>query len=110
GLRPARGEPRFIDSGKVAAELFDGARATQDAFDMLQAEAPPELDWLFVSPGAEFGAFAPGERRGVYRKAGDVALLDVEGSSAISGADFALAVVDEVDAPTVHRGRIHFAY
>ncbi|ATE62466.1 NAD(P)-dependent oxidoreductase [Thauera sinica] len=110
GLRPAPGAPRFIDSGDVPPEFLDGARATHDAFDLLQAEAPQALDWLFVSPGAQFGAFAPGERRGIYRKSGDVALFDAEGKSAIGGADFALAVVDEIESPTLRRGQIHFAY
>lgn len=110
GLRPAPGAPRFIDSGNVPPEYFAGARETADALELLLAEAPENLDWLFVSPGAEFGAFAPGERRGAYRKSGDVALFDAEGKSAIGGADFALAVVDEIETPTIRRGHIHFAY
>lgn len=110
GLRPAPGAPRFIDSGKVPPEYFAGARETADALELLLAEAPENLDWLFVSPGAEFGAFAPGERRGAYRKSDDVALFDTEGKSAIGGADFALAVVDEIETPSVRRGQIHFAY
>lgn len=110
GLRPAPGAPRFIDSGQVAPEYLAGARETFAAFELLSAEAPENLDWLFACPGAEFGAFAPGERRGTYRKSGDVALSDANGKSAISGADFALAVVDEIETPTVTRGQIHFAY
>lgn len=110
GLRPAPDAPRFIDSGHVPPEYFAGARETHDAFELLTADAPETLDWLFVSPGAEFGAFAPGERVGAYRKSGDVALFDANGKSAIGGADFALAVVDEIDTPTVKRGQIHFAY
>lgn len=110
GLRPAPGAPRFIDGGDVPPEYAAGARETQDAFDLLAAEAPEKLDWLFVSPGAGFGAFAPGERKGIYRKSGDVALFDAEGDSAIGGADFALAVLDEIEAPTLRRGHIHFAY
>lgn len=110
GLRPAPGAPRFIDNGDVPPEYFAGARETHDAFDLLLADAPETLDWLFVSPGAEFGVFAPGERRGTYRTGGDVALFDPDGKSAIGGADFALAVVDEIGTPTIHRGQIHFAY
>ena len=36
--------------------------ATHDTFDLLQVEAPQELDWLLVSHGAQFGAFTPVER------------------------------------------------
>lgn len=109
-LRPAPGAGRFIDSGDVPPEYAAGARETADALELLLAEAPPALDWLFVSPAAEFGAFAPGERRGTYRTSSDVALFDADGKSAISGADFALAVVDEIERPTTRRGQIHFAY
>lgn len=110
GLRPADGAPRFIDSGDVPPEYLDGARVTHQAFDLLQAEAPQTLDWLFVSPGAQFGVFAPGQRRGVYRTSGDVALFDAEGKSEIGGEDFALAIIDEIESPGRHRSQIHFAY
>lgn len=110
GLRPTEGAPRFIESGDVPPEYLEGVRITHSALELLQAEAPQELDWLYVSPAAQFGAFAPGERRGVYRKSGDVALFDAEGTSAIGGADFALAVLDEIESPTVRRAQIHFAY
>lgn len=110
GLRPTPEAPRFIDSGDVPPEYLAGARETADALELLLADAPANLDWLFVSPGAEFGAFAPGEKRGVYRKAVDVALFYADGHSAIGGDDFALAVIDEIEAPTAHRSQIHFAY
>lgn len=109
-LRPAPGASRFVDSGNVPPEFAAGARETADALELLQAEAPDELDWLYVSPAAAFGAFTPGERRGTYRAGSDVALFDANGDSAISGADFALAVVDEIEFPTIRRGQIHFAY
>lgn len=109
-LRPAAGAERFIDSGNVPQEYFQGARETADALELLLADVPQALDWLFVSPAAEFGAFAPGERRGTYRKGDDIALFDADGKSAIGGADFALAVVDEIEQPSVHRGHISFAY
>lgn len=110
GLRPAPGAERFIDSGQVPPEYQAAARETADALEMLLADAPQELDWLFVSPAAQFGAFAPGERTGQYRKSADVALFDAAGHSAIGGADFALAVVDEIEQPSLHREQISFAY
>jgi putative NADH-flavin reductase len=41
---------------------------------------------------------------------GEIALFDAEGESNISGADFALAIVDEIDDPHHHRQHIGVAY
>jgi len=68
------------------------------------------LDWLFVSPAMEFSAWMPGEDLGRYRVGDDVALFDADGKSAISGADYARAVVDEIESPTRHRAQIGVAY
>ncbi|MFP3590290.1 NAD(P)-dependent oxidoreductase, partial [Paraburkholderia sp. SIMBA_055] len=64
----------------------------------------------FVSPAAEFGAYAPGEKLGHYRTSHEAALFDADGKSAIGGADFGAAVVDEIEKPTLQRGQISFAY
>ncbi|MGJ0204408.1 NAD(P)H-binding protein [Leucobacter sp. gxy201] len=72
--------------------------------------APENLDWFYVSPAGGFGAFAAGEYRGEYRVGGDVLLVDDAGESQISGADFGVAVVDEVEAAEHRRERITFAY
>ena len=78
---------------------------------MLLAErAPQDLDWLFLSPAGAYGARAPGERTGAYRVGGEVALFDAEGASHLSGADFALAIVDEIERPKHHREHIGIAY
>ncbi len=95
-LRPAPGEPRFID-GFVPSQYLEEAKAGHAVLEMLMAE-PVALDWTFVSPARTFGAFAPGPATGAYRMGGDVAILDTEGKSFISAADLALAVVDLVDA------------
>ena len=77
---------------------------------MLVDTAPENLDWLFISPAGSYGSFAAGERTGQYRVGDEIALFDAEGGSAISGADFATAVVDEIDTPTRHRVHIGIAY
>jgi len=74
------------------------------------AAGPAESDWLFVSPALGFGAHVPGERLGRYRVGGVVAQFDADGVSAISGADFALAVVDEIESPSHRRAHIGVAY
>lgn len=68
------------------------------------------LDWFFVSPAANFGGFNPGSHTGKFRIGGDVLLSDDQGVSDISGADFAQAIVDEIERPTHRRARFSVAY
>lgn len=108
-LRPAPGAPRFVEGDvpeQYRAEALEGERTRV----LLADEAPDGLDWVFVSPAGSYGAWVPGERTGRYRVGGEVALLDAEGESNISGADFALAIVDEIENAAHHREHIGFAY
>ena len=81
-----------------------------EVLDELRAMEDERLDWFFVSPAADFGAQAPGRPTGQYRLGGDTVLLDENGVSAISGADLALAVIDEVETPAHRRQRFTIAY
>jgi len=109
-LRPAPGAPRFAEGDDLPPQFVEEAREMNDVLTALGA-TPDELDWLFVSPAAAYGAYAPqGERRGQYRVGEDVALFDAAGESTISGEDFATAVLDEIEHPTRRRAQIHFAY
>ena len=109
-LRPAPGAPRFAE-GDLPPEFAAEAREGNSVLTALSTRAPDTLDWLFVSPAAAFGAFAPqGEPRRTYRTSTDIALFDADGASAIEVPDFALAIVDEIEKPTRHRSQIHFAY
>lgn len=72
--------------------------------------APESLDWVFFSPAQQFGSYAPGETLGTYRLGGDVAFTDDAGVSAISGADFALAIVDEIENRAHTRAHVSVAY
>lgn len=108
-LRPAEGAPRVAEGElpeQYRAEAMEGEATRVD----LVANAPENLDWVFVSPAAVYGVWAAGEATGKYRVGGEVALYDANGDSFISGADFALAIVDEIDNPTTHRGHIGVAY
>ncbi|GMA32909.1 NAD(P)-dependent oxidoreductase [Litorihabitans aurantiacus] len=87
------------------AEALEAAGVLED----LRA-TPAELDWFYVSPAAGFGSYAPGEATGRYRVGGDVLLVDADGRSAISGADLALAIVDEIENPAHRRVRFTAAY
>lgn len=95
--------PDFADAVKPEASEMGAV------LDDLRA-APEALDWFLVSPAATFGAWVPGEYRGEYRIGGDVLLTDAEGKSEISGADFGVAVVDEIEDPKHRRARFTVAY
>lgn len=95
--------PDFAEEVKPEAGEMGGV------LDDLRA-APEQLDWFVICPPAAFGAWAPGEYRGEYRVGGDVLLTDDEGRSEISGADFGVAVADELEDPRHHRARFTVAY
>jgi putative NADH-flavin reductase len=80
-----------------------------DVLDTLK-RAPETLDWFYVSPAAEFGSWVDAPETGAYRLSDDVLLTDENGVSRISGADLALAVVDEIEHPRYRRRRFHTAH
>lgn len=108
-LRPAPDQPRFVE-GEVPEQFRAEALEGEETRVLLAGHAPQELDWLFVSPAGGYGAWAPGERTGTYRVGGEVAMFDAEGGSNLSGADLAVAIVDEIEAPAHHREHIGIAY
>jgi len=108
-LRPAPGAPRFVE-GEIPEAFRQEALEGEATRLMLVQDAPPELDWVFISPAGSYGAFAPGDDHGRYRVGDEVALFDADGNSSISGTDFATAVVDEIDGSAHHRTHIGFAY
>jgi hypothetical protein len=108
-LDAAEGGPRLIDTPDFpeAAKPEAGNHAkVLEAF----RELPESVDWFYVSPAAEFGSWAPGERTGRYRVGGDILVTDEHGHSQIGGDDFAIAFVDEIETPTHRRRRFTVAY
>ncbi|AEG45183.1 NAD(P)-dependent oxidoreductase [Isoptericola variabilis] len=108
-LLVAEGGPRLVDTDSFPEEYKPEALEFAGILEDLR-RAPEDLDWFYLSPAAVFGAYAPGEATGRYRVGGDVLLTDAEGTSFISGADFALALVDEIDNPAHRRERFTVAY
>ena len=108
GSLVAEGGPRVIDSG-FPDEFKPEAEEAIGILDDLQADTTGR-DWFFVHPAGGFGAWAPGERTGTYRIGGDVIVTDEAGESFISGADLAVAVLDEIEQPAHHRARFTVGY
>ena len=99
----------FVE-GEIPEEFRDEALEGEATRLMLVQDSPPDLDWVFISPAGAYGSFAPGEHQGQYRVGDEVALFDTDGTSSISGTDFATAVVDEVEGSHHHRAHIGIAY
>ncbi|GAA0269379.1 NAD(P)-dependent oxidoreductase [Cryptosporangium japonicum] len=92
----AEGGPRLVDTPDFHEDWKPEALAHADVLAALR-ESDPALNWFYVSPAALFGAYAPGEATGSYRTGGDVLVTKEDGTSEISGADLALAFVDEIE-------------
>ncbi|WP_042861736.1 NAD(P)-dependent oxidoreductase [Dickeya sp. NCPPB 3274] len=91
-------QPGFPEAYK--AEATKGA----DFLDLLKTVT--DLDWTFLSPSM---MFVPGERTGTFRLGQDDLLTNEQGSS-ISFADYAIALVDEVEKPQHIRQRFTVGY
>jgi putative NADH-flavin reductase len=108
GSLVAPGGPRLFDQG-FPEEYRHEAQVGIDSLELLQ-HTDDGLDWFFIHPAEVFGPWAEGERTGRYRDGGDVLVRDDEGGSTISGADFAIAVIDEIERPKHPRGRFTVGY
>jgi putative NADH-flavin reductase len=99
-----------LDETPNAPAAFRPEAQTMDTILDQPRNSPESLDWFYITPGAAFGPWAPGEAAGNYRVGDDVILTDEEGKSGISGADFATATIDEIENPTHSRKRFTVAY
>lgn len=96
---------RVIDSVGFPEEYKPEASAGAVLLDTLRQEK--ELDWTFLSPSAEF---IEGERRGQFRLGQDHLLVSAEGKSWITFADYAIAMIDEVETAKHPRQRFTVGY
>ena len=108
-LLVAEGGPRLFDVAEPAPAVLPEIRTGLALLERLRS-APESLDWFYVSPAERFGAWEPEQVTGQYRVSDDILLRDDTGDSYISGADLAVAVVDEVERPRHHRQRFHVAH
>lgn len=103
-LEVAPGKALF-DTPEFPAIYLQEAKAGGTFLDLLKATAA--LDWSFLSPSA---LISPGERTGKFRLGTDQLLVDANGKSAISAEDYAIAFVDELEAPKHSRRRFTVGY
>lgn len=66
-----------------------------------------DVDWTFFSPAA---LIFEGPRTGTYRSGTDQLVTDANGDSKISFADYAIAMIDELEAHRHPRARFTAAY
>ncbi|WP_433725285.1 NAD(P)-dependent oxidoreductase [Actinoplanes sp. CA-051413] len=109
-LRPAPDAPRFKEDlshapAEFHAEILAGAALITDDLPA----TPETLNWVFVSPAANFGSYAPGERLGKYRLGDEIAVQPEDGGS-ISGADYAIGLVDLIEKQSHNRAHVNLAY
>jgi putative NADH-flavin reductase len=96
---------RLVDGPEFPAAWKANALAQAAALDVYRAV--DDLDWTYVSPAALIG---PGERLGRYRRGTEHLVVDENGDSRISYADYAVAIVDELERGEAKKQRITVAY
>lgn len=83
-----------VMDGADFPEMFKPlAQAQGKALDELRTRT--DVKWTFISPAADFQA--DGEKTGKYILAGEELTLNDKGESVISYADYAIAMVDEIE-------------
>ncbi len=95
-------EPTFPDVARPESLGF------REALHYLRDHAPASLQWTVISP--PISIVPDGPRTGAYRTELDTLVRAADGSSAISAADLAVAVVDELDRPAHPRERFAVGY
>jgi putative NADH-flavin reductase len=96
---------RVIDTPEFPEEWKPFALGGIVALDTLRGVS--DVDWTFFSPAA---FIEEGPRLGRYRTGGDQLLTDANGDSKISFADYAIAMIDELEQPKHSRARFTAAY
>ena len=97
---------RVMDSGAIPDAILPGVKALGE-FYLNNLMKVNDLDWVFFSPA---GSFVDGPRTGRYRLGKDDLLVDENGTSAISVADYAKAMLDEFETPRHHQERFTIGY
>lgn len=95
----------LIDTPEFPAEYK--AEASRGSDFLAYLRGVEDMDWTFLSPSAYFFV---GDRKGSFRLGKDELLVDADGKSSISYADYAIALVDEVEKAEHSRQRFTVGY
>lgn len=95
----------LIDTPEFPAEYK--AEASRGADFLAYLRGVDDIDWTFLSPSAYFFV---GDRKGSFRLGKDALLVDADGNSSISYADYAIALADEIEKPAHSRQRFTVGY
>ena len=93
-----------ITSRHLPEQYLPIAKSHQEALEILKKS---DVNWTYFSPGAYF---VPGERTGKFRLGTTGLITDAKGESRISFADYAIALVDEIEKPAHERGQMSIGY
>lgn len=96
---------RLVTTPGFPAQYKAEAEKGGEFLDLLRQEK--DLNWTFLSPSA---LFVEGERTGKFRLGTDQLLTAADGKSWITFADFAVAMVDEIERPAHLRSRFTVGY
>lgn len=97
---------RVVDSGVIPDAIMGGVKSLGEFYlNTLMHEK--DVDWVFFSPA---GTLEHGKRTGSFRLGKDDLIVDDNGNSHISVEDYAVAMVDELEAPKHHYERFTIGY
>ncbi len=86
---------RLIETPEFPKEYF--ATASNQGKNLEDLQNTSGVKWTFISPAAFFNP--EGKRTGSYQKGKDNLIVNSKGDSYVSYADFAIAVLDEIESP-----------
>ena len=86
---------RLIETPEFPKEYFPTASNQGKNLEDLQNTSG--IKWTFISPAAFFNP--EGKRTGSYQKGKDNLIVNSKGDSYVSYADYAIAVLDEIESP-----------
>lgn len=108
-LPTSPGGSRLADAPDFPEWLGPRVTAHERTLALLRS-TPAPLDWLYLAPAAEFGPHVRSSRTGRYRTSTAGQVTDPAGRSWVGVEDYALALADELERPTVHRGVLVVGY
>lgn len=86
---------RLLDTAEFPKEYF--ATASSQMKNLVDLQNTIGINWTFISPAANFDP--EGKRTGSYIKGRDNLIVNAKGESYVSYADYAIAVLDEIENP-----------